>query len=147
MSTTFRIDGTEHLTSHFTLVHTDCIFFREGGGGVRQKQFGVMVMFCVQRTLRDSGIVFRRQLVRNLLGNSYRDSGYLVVLSIFSKQIVDGMFNLLIIASLQMHEFSDLVIVSFISCSDPDSHECGSLSPRYGVSSGCGWRNGLLYGG
>ena len=24
---------------------------------------------------------------------------------------------------------------------------CGSLSPRHGVSSGCGWRNGLRYGG
>jgi hypothetical protein len=23
----------------------------------------------------------------------------------------------------------------------------GSLSPRHGASSGCGWRNGLLYGG
>jgi len=23
----------------------------------------------------------------------------------------------------------------------------GSLSPRYGVSSGCDWRNGLQYGG
>jgi hypothetical protein len=26
-------------------------------------------------------------------------------------------------------------------------HECGSLSPRHGASSGCGWRNGFLYGG
>jgi len=26
-------------------------------------------------------------------------------------------------------------------------HECGSLSPRHGASSGCGWRNGLQYGG
>ena len=24
---------------------------------------------------------------------------------------------------------------------------CGSLSPRHGASSGCGWRNGLRYGG
>jgi len=24
---------------------------------------------------------------------------------------------------------------------------CGSLSPRHGASSGCGWRNGLQYGG
>jgi hypothetical protein len=24
-------------------------------------------------------------------------------------------------------------------------HECGSLSPRHGAASGCGWRNGLLY--
>jgi hypothetical protein len=23
----------------------------------------------------------------------------------------------------------------------------GSLSPRHGASSGCGWRNGLQYGG
>jgi hypothetical protein len=99
MSTTFRIDRTEHLTSHFTLVHTDCIFFG-GSGGFRQKQFGVMVMFCVQRTLRDSGVVFRRQLVRNLLGNSYLDSGYLVVLFILLKRIVDRMCSLLTIASL-----------------------------------------------
>jgi hypothetical protein len=27
-----------------------------------------------------------------------------------------------------------------------NSHECGSLSPWHGASSGCGWRNGLLYG-
>jgi hypothetical protein len=27
------------------------------------------------------------------------------------------------------------------------NHECGSLSPRHGASSGCGWGNGLLYGG
>jgi len=27
------------------------------------------------------------------------------------------------------------------------SHECGSLSTRHGASSGCGWRNGLTYGG
>jgi len=26
-------------------------------------------------------------------------------------------------------------------------NECGSLSPRHGASSGCGWRNGLQYGG
>jgi hypothetical protein len=26
-------------------------------------------------------------------------------------------------------------------------YECGSLSPRHGTSSGCGWRNCLLYGG
>ena len=26
-------------------------------------------------------------------------------------------------------------------------HECGTLSPRHGASSGCGWRNGLQYGG
>ena len=26
-------------------------------------------------------------------------------------------------------------------------HVCGSLSPRHGASSGCGWRNGLRYGG
>ena len=26
-------------------------------------------------------------------------------------------------------------------------HECGSLSPQHGASSGCGWRNGLQYGG
>jgi len=26
-------------------------------------------------------------------------------------------------------------------------HECGSLSPRHGASLGCGWRNGLQYGG
>ena len=26
-------------------------------------------------------------------------------------------------------------------------HECGSLSPRHGAFSGCGWRNGLQYGG
>jgi hypothetical protein len=25
--------------------------------------------------------------------------------------------------------------------------ECGSLSPRHAASSGCGWGNGLLYGG
>ena len=24
---------------------------------------------------------------------------------------------------------------------------CGSLSPRHGASSGCGWRNGFRYGG
>jgi len=24
---------------------------------------------------------------------------------------------------------------------------CGSLSPQHGASSGCGWRNGLQYGG
>ena len=29
----------------------------------------------------------------------------------------------------------------------PSTHECGSLSPRHGASSGCGWRNGLQYGG
>ena len=27
------------------------------------------------------------------------------------------------------------------------NHERGSLSPRHGASSGCGWRNGLQYGG
>jgi hypothetical protein len=27
------------------------------------------------------------------------------------------------------------------------NHGCGSLSPRHGASSGCGWKNGLLYGG
>jgi len=27
------------------------------------------------------------------------------------------------------------------------AHECGSLSPRHGASSGCGWRNTILYGG
>ena len=27
------------------------------------------------------------------------------------------------------------------------NHGCGSLSPRHGASSGCGRRNGLLYGG
>jgi hypothetical protein len=26
-------------------------------------------------------------------------------------------------------------------------HDCGSLSPRHGASSNCGWRNGLRYGG
>jgi hypothetical protein len=25
--------------------------------------------------------------------------------------------------------------------------QCEPLSPRHGASSGCGWRNGLLYGG
>jgi len=30
---------------------------------------------------------------------------------------------------------------------DISFHECGSLSPWCGASSGCGWRNGLLYGG
>jgi hypothetical protein len=27
------------------------------------------------------------------------------------------------------------------------SCEYGSLSPRHGASLGCGWRNGLIYGG
>ena len=37
---------------------------------------------------------------------------------------------------------SDLVVLYLLN-----SVISGSLSPRYGVSSGCGWRNGLQYGG
>ena len=35
----------------------------------------------------------------------------------------------------------------FLIPCDEIAHGCGSLSPRHGASSGCGWRNGLLYGG
>jgi hypothetical protein len=35
----------------------------------------------------------------------------------------------------------------FFEIVDEVIHVCGSLSPRHGASSGCGWRNGLLYGG
>ena len=38
-------------------------------------------------------------------------------------------------------------MLPFGSCSALLIHGCGSLSPRHGASSGCGWRNGLLYGG
>jgi hypothetical protein len=37
--------------------------------------------------------------------------------------------------------------VMFISSKAASPHECGSLSPRHGASSGCGWRNSYRYGG
>ena len=45
------------------------------------------------------------------------------------------------------HSNSDGIQVFFIIIIILNIHECGTLSPRHGASSGCGWRNGLLYGG
>jgi hypothetical protein len=39
------------------------------------------------------------------------------------------------------------VLVIILRRSHVDAMLSGSLSPRHGVSSGCGWRNGLRYGG
>jgi hypothetical protein len=48
---------------------------------------------------------------------------------------------------LRLSQVNEIAVDRLVLAKRQPIHECGSLSPQHGAFSGCGWRNGLLYGG